>query len=153
MARKKIKKKSSINSVGNKNNVHLDNLFTLIKSNNDAYDGCIDYIYFKVLKTDPVMYYNLHEESEEYTDKDKRLAQRNYNKFLVNNNFSETILREIEEIVDYIREESLLMEYIEPIFRDYYIEKSYEFNADFITKMIFKFYTEERLENDSAVNW
>lgn len=152
MARKRIRKKSSINSVGNKNNEQLDNLFTLIKSNNDAYDGCIDYIYFRVLKTDPVMYYNIHEECEEYTDKDKRLAQRNYNKFYSNNNFSKTILDEIEEIVDYIREESILLEYIEPIFNNYYIEKSYKFNADFITKMIFKYYTEEKLD-DSIVNW
>lgn len=152
MARKRIKKKSSINSVGNKNNEQLDNLFTLIKSNNDAYDGCIDYIYFRVLKTDPVMYYNLHEECEEYTDKDKRLAQRNYNKFFSNNNFSNTILEEIEDIVDYIREESILLEYIEPIFNNYFIEKSYKFNADFITKMIFKYYTEEKLD-DSIVNW
>ncbi|MFR4518606.1 MAG: hypothetical protein ACLT40_01435, partial [Fusobacterium sp.] len=72
--------------------------------------------------------------------------------FYSNNNFSKTILDEIEEIVDYIREESILLEYIEPIFNNYYIEKSYKFNADFITKMIFKYYTEEKLD-DSIVNW
>lgn len=124
----------------------LDNLITLSKSNNDIYDGINDYIYFRVLNVEPVEYFNLtkrYEADKEYYEWEIEMYQSNFFNFENKNNFSEKIKKDIEEIVKYIRKKALKNHLIKEVFEDKYIEASIEYDADYISIQIMKYYREK----------
>ena len=123
----------------------LDNLITLSRSNNDIYDGVNDYIFFRVLNLEPVEYFNLTEQEfqEPFKDWETDLYQVNFFNFENKNNFSEKIKNDIEEIVKYIRRKALKNHLIKEVFKDKYIEASIEYDADYISTQIMKYYREK----------
>lgn len=132
-------------SVGNGNHEMLDNLITLSKSNNDIYDGINDYIYFRVLNVEPVEYFNLTERylNKEYYEWEIEAYQNDFFNYENKNNFSEKIKNDIEEIVKYIRRKALKNNLIKEVIKNKYIEASNDFNSDYITKKIIKYYKEK----------
>lgn len=123
----------------------LDNLITLSRSNNDIYDGVNDYIFFRVLNLEPVEYFNLTEQEfqEPFKDWETDLYQVNFFNFENKNNFSEKIKNDIEEIIKYIRRKALKNHLIKEVFKDKYIEASIEYDADYISTQIMKYYREK----------
>lgn len=136
MSRRKIE------SVGNSNHELLDNVWTLISSNNDIYDGVADYIFFKALNTEPIEYFNLTEQkfAEDFTDKEIDEYQQNFLDFENKNNFSKKIKHDISEIVKYVREEAKKENVIKKVINNKYIEASLIYNAKYIKTKIIKFY-------------
>lgn len=138
--------KRAVVSVGNGNHEMLDNLITLSKSNNDIYDGINDYIYFRVLNVEPVEYFNLtkrYEVDKEYYEWEIEMYQNDFFNYENKNNFSEKIKNDIEEIVKYIRRKALKNNLIKEVIKNKYIENSNDFNSDYITKKIIKYYKEK----------
>ncbi|MGL5717869.1 hypothetical protein [Cetobacterium sp.] len=135
-----MKKKRALFSVGFNNHIFFDNAITLTRSSNDIFDGTLDYIYFKVLGCDPVMYFNLIEE-EELTEEEKNEYQFYFeeyekkHKILMNKNFCE----ELKELIFYLRDISLEENMIKPEL-GYYIPNSNRFSLKYIMIKILKFY-------------
>lgn len=126
--------------VGNKNHTYLDNVYTLMKSNNDVYSGCADYLFFKILNLEPVEYFNLcnmtvSEEEIEYYQKD-------YENFKTKNKFSKKIINDLHEIEKYIRTKAIEENVIHKILDDKYMENSNNcnYNSEYISIKILKYY-------------
>lgn len=131
-----------VDSVGNSNHPLLDNIWTLINSNNDIYDGVADYIFFRVLNLEPIEYFNLTEQQfeEEFTDEEIEELQENFFNFQTKNNFSKKIKNDIKEIIEYIRKKAIESNVIKEVLEEKYIEASLVYNAKYIKTQIIKYY-------------
>lgn len=114
----------------------IDNVITLINSTSDVYDGTISFIYFNALNMEPSIYFNTLEESF-LTEKEEEKIQKNFVKFK-EFKFNDTIKKDIEDSIKYVREEALKKGYISKIGDYYFVDKHDFFTADFILKTIYK---------------
>ena len=124
----------------------LDNLITLSRSNNDIYDGVNDYIFFRVLNVEPIEYFNLtkrYDPDKEYYEWEIEMYQANFFNFENKNNFSEKIKNDIEEIIKYIRRKAIKNNLIKEVFKNKYIENSIEYDDNYISIQIMKYYREK----------
>lgn len=135
-----MKKKRSLFSVGFNNHMFFDNAITLTRSSNDIFDGTLDYIYFKVLGCDPIIYFNLIEE-EELTDEEKDEYQfyfkeyEDKHKILMNLKFCD----ELKELIIFLRDTALEEKMIRPEL-GFYVPNSNRFSLKYIMIKILKYY-------------
>lgn len=139
--------KSKFESVGNANHCCLDNIWTLMNSNSDLYDGVISYIFFEVLNCTPVEYANLTPMifEEELSEREINNLEKNHLRFKNQNKYSNKIKSDIIKIITYVRKEALQAGIIEEtIIKDKYVEKTTGFNANYIIKKMITFYNKNK---------
>lgn len=127
---------------------NIDNLFLLIYSTSDVFNGLISYLYFKILNMTPEEYFNIENEDKFYSNEEIEQEQEDffkYEKF----NFSKTIDKDIKEVVEYIRKDAIKNKILKKISNYYLIEDYDKYNSDYILKKIYNFYKGEKNNNET----
>ena len=77
---------------------NIDNLFLLISSTSDVFNGLISYLYFKILNMTPKEYFNLENEDGFYTKEEIKVENLEYLKY-EEFNFNKTIEQDIKDVI------------------------------------------------------
>lgn len=138
------KRKRKITPIGANTHCSVDNVITLYRSSNDIFNGVLDYIFFKVLNSDPVQYHNINRDDTELTSEDIAEMQSDFENYesKYKKEISPTLEREIEEIIIYIRREALKEKVIAPFSKDKYQENKLSYSFTYLIKKIMDYYKE-----------
>lgn len=140
---KSFTKKIKTYFVGNKCHNKLDNLITLSRSNNDEYDSVMDYLFYVVLNLTPEQYLNSIELNDYEPDDDEiKILNKNFFNYKEKVKLSSELNKQLNRMVDYIREKALSEKRIEKI-GNKYIPNEY-YNMYYLQKKMFLFYKENK---------
>lgn len=117
---------------------NIDNLFLLISSTSDVFNGLISYLYFKILNMTPIEYFNI-EIDDVLTQEDIDVENDEFEKY-DNWIFSKNIQDDINGVLKTIREESVNENVLKKV-GDYYLINNYDkYNYAYIFKKIYNYY-------------
>ena len=140
---KSFTKKIKTYFVGNKCHNKLDNLITLSRSNNDEYDSVMDYLFYVVLNLTPEQYLNSIELTDYEPDENEiKILNKNFFNYKEKVKLSSELNKQLNKMVDYIREKALFEKRIEKI-GNKYIPNEY-YNMYYLQKKMFLFYKENK---------
>lgn len=123
---------------------NIDNLFLLIYSTSDVFNGLISYLYFKILNMTPKEYFNLEDENnfffkEEIEEENKDFLK--YEEF----KFSKTINEDIKKVIEYIRNDAINNNILKKMSNYYFIINYDKYDSEYIIKKIYNFYKGEKI--------
>ena len=122
---------------------NIDNLFLLISSTSDVFNGLISYLYFKILNMTPKEYFNLENEDGFYTKEEIKVENLEYLKY-EEFNFNKTIEQDIKDIISYIREDAVKNNILKKISNYYFVENHDKYDSSYIIKKIYNYYKERK---------
>ena len=122
---------------------NIDNLFLLISSTSDVFNGLISYLYFKILNMTPKEYFNLENEDDFYTKEEIKVENLEYLKY-EEFNFNKTIEQDIKDVISYIREDAVKNNILKKISNYYFVENHDKYDSRYIIKKIYNYYKERK---------
>lgn len=132
-----------INSLINVNE-YIDNLLTLIYSQNDVFDGTLSYLYYKVLNMIPSKHLRFEEEEGNcFTEEELEEMDENFQKF-EEWKFNPVIKKELKEVIIFIRKTATKDKILKKFGDCYLIEKYYKYNSNYLIKCIYKYYKKKK---------
>ncbi|CAL7879309.1 hypothetical protein [Fusobacterium necrophorum] len=147
---KEFKKRSQIVYIDGKNGLPFDNIFTLIRSNKDELLGLAEILFYSIINTDPITYYNMVK--NDLTEEEIDECCNDYKNYLdYYKNLKKYTKEEVDDVIKFIRNEAINEQAIVVFCRvsdkEVIYEPQYKFDMKYIAKKILKYYNEKKKED------
>ena len=123
---------------------NIDNLFLLIYSTSDVFNGLTSYLYFKILNMTPKEYFNLEDENNFFSKEEIEEENKDFLKY-EEFKFSKTINEDIKKVIEYIRNDAINNNILKKMSNYYFIINYDKYDSEYIIKKIYNFYKGEKI--------